>query len=324
MFTPQIQLDNSINCPSYSFLISHGSRHILFDLGTQPDHLTPPMQSRMKKMGFGASAEKHVAQILNEHASTTGVHSKDIEAVIWSHQHWDHTGNLDTFPGTTLVVGPGFKKAHTPAYPTNQESALWDTDFQNREFRELDIAGTGLKIGNCHAFDFFGDGSFYLLDTPGHTVGHICGLARVSSSPDSFVLMGGDACHNAGEMRPTEYLPLPKTVKPSPIDKYAVHGCPGEILQRIHPKHSANEPFYTPAESFNADNDEAKRSITKLIELDASQHVLIILAHDAALYDELPFFPKTINDWYTRGFDEKTRWNFTRAMGPAIEKQEAV
>lgn len=110
----------------------------------------------------------------------------------------DHIGAPALFPkSTALVVGPGFKKQYTPGYPTNPDAVLREDDWEGRTFREVDIKKEGgeLKIGRFWAYDYFGDGSFYLLATPGHTVGHLCGLARVTSIPDSFVLMGGDACH---------------------------------------------------------------------------------------------------------------------------------
>ena len=87
----------------------------------------------------------------------------------------------------------------------------------------------GLRIGDFGAYDFFGDGSFYLLDTPGvsslysdpnvegcpltavqHAQGHISGLARTTE--DTFVFMGGDICHYGGAYRPTEYAPLPSEI----------------------------------------------------------------------------------------------------------------
>lgn len=38
--------------------------------------------------------------------------------------------------------------------------------YRNRVVREVDFTG-GLEIGDFKAFDFFRDGSLYLLDTPG-------------------------------------------------------------------------------------------------------------------------------------------------------------
>jgi hypothetical protein len=100
-----------------------------------------------------------------------------------------------------------------------------------------------LKVGRFGAFDYFGDGSFYLLDSPGHTLGHLCGRARVT--PSTFVFMGGDCAHHGGKFRPTEYLLLLKRIKGIPS---LPHGCPGAYLeQHVHPKKSATEPFYEPA-----------------------------------------------------------------------------
>ena len=36
--------------------------------------------------------------------------------------------------------------------------------------REVTFAESSLRIGGFKAFDFWGDGSFYLLDSPGHAI----------------------------------------------------------------------------------------------------------------------------------------------------------
>lgn len=43
-----------------------------------------------------------------------------------------------------------------------------------------------MKIGRFDAIGYSGDGSFHLLDSPGHEIGDMCGLARVSSAPSSI------------------------------------------------------------------------------------------------------------------------------------------
>lgn len=42
-------------------------------------------------------------------------------------------------------------------------------NFRGRPTREIEFEsdGEGLNIGGFAAFDYFGDGSFYLLDAPG-------------------------------------------------------------------------------------------------------------------------------------------------------------
>lgn len=50
---------------------------------------------------------------------------------VHSHGHIDHVGNPATFPSSTsLIVGPGFKAAHLPGYPTNPQSQILETDYK--------------------------------------------------------------------------------------------------------------------------------------------------------------------------------------------------
>lgn len=44
------------------------------------------------------------------------------------------------------------------------------------------------------AVDYFGDGSLYIIDTPGHITGHVNLLAR--TGPKKWVFLGGDCCHD--------------------------------------------------------------------------------------------------------------------------------
>ena len=85
-----------------------------------------------------------------------------------SHYHWDHTGDPSTFPcSTDLVVGPGFKKSLMPGYPAKEDARIRESDYKGRQIREIEFDEAGLHLGRFKALDFFGDGSFYLLDSPG-------------------------------------------------------------------------------------------------------------------------------------------------------------
>ncbi|CAK7202833.1 hypothetical protein SEUCBS139899_005560 [Sporothrix eucalyptigena] len=45
-----------------------------------------------------------------------------------------------------------------------------------------------------HTLDFFGDGSVYVIDSPGHLYGHVNLLVRVVER--KYVYLGGDCCHD--------------------------------------------------------------------------------------------------------------------------------
>ncbi|OAP60316.1 hypothetical protein AYL99_05318 [Fonsecaea erecta] len=292
-----------LRVPSFSFLVEHisSSRKMLFDLGCRKDwqQLPPPVLALVTQPGWKIEVEKDsVAQILQE--AGVDVAGGAVEAIIWSHWHYDHTGDPSTFPGSTaLIVGPGVKEAFLPAYPENEQSPLLATDFAGRELKVIDFEKQEtLQIGRFHAIDYFGDGSFYLLDAPGHAVGHMCGLARVTSTQDgdaedTFVLMGGDTAHHGAELRPTAYLPLPKTVSPSP---YAAK-YPG-----------------------------AQEIVDMVQEFDAADDVFVVVAHDASLLDPrvgVDWFPDgTLRHWKQKDCARKARWRFLEDLTPAVEHAE--
>lgn len=85
--------------------------------------------------------------------------------------------------------------------------------YSGRNLREISFKGSQTtRIGRLPAFDYFGDGNLYLLDSPGHAVGHLCGLVRTTHGPDTFILLDGDVCHYAGIFRPSRYLPVPESI----------------------------------------------------------------------------------------------------------------
>ncbi|KAJ1301642.1 hypothetical protein OPQ81_008886 [Rhizoctonia solani] len=301
-FEPVIKGFEIMDCPAYAFLIEHeqSNSKLVFDLGVSKDWRNGPPVS------WDISVPKTVSEILTEH----GVSLESINTIIWSHWHWDHTGDPNLFPTTTsLTVGPGFKSAMLPGYPTNPESPILESAYKDRELVEISFDHTpGLSIGEFRAFDYFGDGSFYLLDSPGHAIGHLCGLAR--TTPRTFVFLGADICHHGGQMRPTRYLPLPEFISPNPFSRQPnALECPGSLLLEVHPKHSATEPFYhvaDPPEGGAASTDpaDAQRSVEKLIDIDCHENIFTVIAHDETILDVVEFFPRTLNDWKSKGYRE--------------------
>ncbi|SPQ24134.1 2b39dff3-ee1e-4787-827f-2a7d9516924a [Thermothielavioides terrestris] len=320
---------DGIDVPIYCFLISHGDRHVLFDLGVRKDwHHYAPKTVDLIRRTTRCRTDKNVSEILDEHAALTGVRSADIEAIIWSHHHFDHIGDPSTFPASTdLVVGPGVKAACWPAYPTNPHSLILDADAAGRTVREVDFGAAPLRIGRFDAVDYFGDGSFYLLDAPGHSVGHLTALARVTAAGDggddaSFVFMGADACHHPGVLRPTKYLPLPAQVSLSqPPPRIC---CPGEALQRIHRSGDPAEPFFHVSTVLFPDHEAAMDTVEKITELDANDNVFVILAHDESLRGHIDLFPQAINDWKARGLRPRTRWLFCKDFAAALDISKSL
>jgi glyoxylase-like metal-dependent hydrolase (beta-lactamase superfamily II) len=326
---PDVPGFDTMNAGSYAFVIKHkhpgsGSKYdtLVFDLGVRKDweNLPKTFVEGIKTAGFGISVEKDVATILRDN----GQDLNEVGAIIWSHWHFDHVGDPQTFPTTTdLIVGPGFKHC-IPAYPTEKDSHLDERAWQDRELHEIDFPGPkGLRIGRFQAYDFYGDGSFYLLDSPGHAVGHISALARTTADPPSFLLLGGDIAHHCGEFRPSPYMPLPDMMTPSPLS-HTGRACPGKIFAAIHPKKSREEPFFDPVrspEGWHFAADEAKESIDKLVEADPYDDIFPVMAHDCGLAGIVDLYPKTANAWTEKGWKEQSRWGFLGSFAVTVEEE---
>lgn len=196
------------------------------------------------------------------------------------------------------------------------------TDYtvpRGRNIREIDFFSnnSSLKYGAFRAVDFFGDGSFFLLNTPGHAPGHIAGLARTTTDPDTFIFMGGDVCHHGGEIRPSPYLPLPGQVhsfQSSSRDSY----LDGTLFRKLNVKRGRkpNAPFFDPV--LAVDIPRAIQSIQETQEADAQNNVFLVFSHDMQICGIAEFFPKSANDWKSKGWKEKTLWNFLADFAPAV------
>ncbi|KAE9973626.1 hypothetical protein EG328_004297 [Venturia inaequalis] len=310
-----------------AFLVTNQAtgRTILFDAGARKDYwnYSPLVAGRFSK-GInvkGMRIDKGVHEVLEDAKVNIG----ELESVVWSHWHFDHIGDMSKFPpSVNIVVGPGFKENLLPGYPSNPESALLESDYTGHELREI-MFDPHFKIAQFHALDYFGDGSFYLLNVPGHAIGHMCGLARTTSS--TFVLLGADACHFAGSLRPSTYVPLPATLDSEAfgLDEVFPSPCPCAMFGDCHPGHSEESKrttsYYTASEAAGSayvDPNVANQSIEGVKQFDASPDVLVCLAHDPGLFEVLPLLNTSpnnnINDWQDRGYKEKTRWRFLNEL----------
>jgi glyoxylase-like metal-dependent hydrolase (beta-lactamase superfamily II) len=229
-----------------------------------------------------------------------------------------------TGTGIILEIQARLKRAphFLPGYPTNENGRILESDYAGRELREISF-DKDLKIGRFDAFDYFGDGSFYLLDSPGHAIGHMCGLARVTASPNSYVLMGGDICHHAGQFRPSTKAPLPSTIYPNPFGSQTPVPCLGEIFEHLLPDNDPTKPFYTVARAKNGiqvahDVEEADASIEKLQEMDGLDEVLVVIAHDSSLLSVVDLFPKYADRFLEKGWVNRGKWLFLKDFAEAV------
>lgn len=263
-------------------------------------------------MGITIETPKDMDQILAQR----GLRPADIDTIILSHSHFDHIGDLAVFPpATNLVVGPGSRKTIVPGYPVQPESTILHADLENRAIEEVDFTSSQLHIKGLRSIDFFGDGSFYLLETPGHAAGHMSALARTTPATfaavgSSFVLLAGDVCHHAGALRPSEFLQLSNDT----IHRILGHErFSDQLIGTSQVDHGRRHAFYAPSSGgFNMDSQRMAETLQLIQEFDADPQVFIVLAHDHWILDIVDLFPQNANNWYEQGWAGRARWQFLR------------
>ncbi|KAL7906627.1 beta-lactamase-like protein [Trichoderma velutinum] len=344
---PAVKGHELLNGTTCCFLIEneHLGRKAVFDLGLRKDwwNLAPKVRESLGQMAVSVKVDTDVAEVLQN----AGVSLDQINDIIWSHAHLDHTGDTSRFPSrTTLNYGKDIA-ALKPGYPDQPNSTLLASDFSGRPNREIDFSNSTFKIGEFPAVDFYDDGSFYLLDTPGHAAGHLCGLARVTASntgqgQDTFVLFGGDVCHFSGMLRPNQTHPLSKINFPGASLRVA--DIPDlDALLRRHPQFPPSsetstadsiEPVLvvpwcsvsTAEYSAYEDPATAQATLNQLREaFDEADNVFVALAHDNNLLlkdggkSVLPTLndspQEDINGWYEKGWKNKLYWSWLGELG---------
>lgn len=126
----------------------------------------------------------------------------------------------------------------------------------------------------------------------------------------------------SGVIRPSSFMPMPDPLpKETVLDSRFHHPCPCITFTACHPNpaESRTTPFYCcssdKSRSWYEDPPTAMESIHKLLDFDADPNVLVLIAHDAAPLDVLPFFPDgNINDWQQKGYKQKMHWHFVNEL----------
>ncbi|KAH0838998.1 hypothetical protein FOPE_05508 [Fonsecaea pedrosoi] len=320
----------AIAIPDFSILIHHKptGQRLLYDLGLRTNwasQLSPHLLKGLAPLNLEVDVKRDVGNIITD----GGIQPSQINAIIYSHHHWDHTGDPTLFPASTkIVVGPGYKNKYFPGWPTDADASETTSDiYVGKEIVELDFqqGSKVLQIGPYSAFDWFGDGSFYLLSTPGHTGSHISGLARttVGHGDDTFIFLGGDLIHHSSLLRPTKYLPLPEKVPESAAGGEKSTKVYSDLhrLSNGGPRKGAarESPFCLIPEDGHIDEDPklAQKTVNEAFVFDGHENIFTVFAHDESLLGVIDFFPLRANDWKDKGWAEQSRWSFLDSLTPA-------
>lgn len=217
LFVTDADPERRATVPSLSFLVRHPSTsnnaehpaisNLIFDLGLKRDIA-----------GYRTAQQHHISQRhpitlhpdVSDSLAKGGLTPQDVNTVMLSHVHWDHIGTPSDFIAAEFVVGSGTMHilAHGdgPLYPAELFNAHELPHDRTLEFPpvhaknserayERQTQHTWLTTSwGATMLDFYGDGSVYVVDAPGHLTGHVNFLARIEKR--KWVYLGGDCCHD--------------------------------------------------------------------------------------------------------------------------------
>lgn len=169
---------------------------IMFDLGLRS---SPTGYSTPQRAHLETRRPYDLSPGVARQLSAAGIEPSEIDAVLYSHVHYDHHGDPNDFPNALFIVGKGSldvlehglqgKGSHQHFDPGLLPSGR-STELPGREDGRW-TKGVGPFDA---ALDLLGDGSLYAVDTPGHLPGHTNLLCRVG--PERWVCLCGDAYHD--------------------------------------------------------------------------------------------------------------------------------
>jgi N-acyl homoserine lactone hydrolase len=162
-----VPIDLSDNC----YLIHHTTAgYLLWDTGISDRVAALPEGSP----GAEAGMTWYRTGTLLSSLAALGIKAADVRYVAVSHFHPDHIGNVDEFPGATVII----------------QKAEWDYAMARPQKPFSPEHKARLLEGDK---DLFGDGSVMILSTPGHTPGHESLLVHLDKT--GTVVLSGDVVH---------------------------------------------------------------------------------------------------------------------------------
>lgn len=175
-----------VEVPVPFFLIRHPQGDVLVDGGN------PLAVARDPHAHWGPLADVFEVHMSEEDHCVAqlrrlGVEPDSVSHVVQTHLHIDHTGALGHFPDAAVVVHARELEAARAA-ESPIDSGYVREDYERPDLRWRPTDGE---------LDLFGDGTVGLIETPGHSAGHMSLLLQLADTGP--VLLTADAADNRAQ-----------------------------------------------------------------------------------------------------------------------------
>jgi glyoxylase-like metal-dependent hydrolase (beta-lactamase superfamily II) len=172
------------------YLIEHENGLVLFDTGLSHELVEDPMSygehgAPMMAEFMEAQMEIDLLATPAELLDDLGYETSDVDHLVMSHLHVDHSGYIDQFPDAEIHVHiDELRYAWWP--DPSQVQFYLDGDLWILQEPDTNVTEVSGRT------DLFGDGSIEIIPTPGHTPGHQSLKVELE---DETVILAGDVAN---------------------------------------------------------------------------------------------------------------------------------
>lgn len=178
--------------PAFAFLVQHPRKGcFLLDSGLHPAFAQKVTGNFGGLLGRIIKIKAARGQDVITQLEKIRIHPRDIHSIVLSHGHLDHTSGLSLFSiNSALTVYADGKEI----YKANAPCAILD-GYLKKHLRGLNLRAISFNTTVPpfeRVCDFLGDGSVFIVGTPGHSPGHVSVILNMSAGP---VFLTFDAAH---------------------------------------------------------------------------------------------------------------------------------
>jgi glyoxylase-like metal-dependent hydrolase (beta-lactamase superfamily II) len=195
--------------PVFAYLIQHENKWVLFDTGLSSKLAENPENYLGFILDSVVPFRTRVEWILS--SQIKNITLNEIDVVILSHRHFDHTGEVSEFLNTKIYIHKDEMKSKITMLGSLRGIKTSDipkeTSLTFPEFKKIKNPW-GMK----QLIDLFEDNSLFITYTPGHVMGHI----SVVLNGEIPIFLAGDALYsppsNYTNKKVTKYWDMLSTI----------------------------------------------------------------------------------------------------------------
>ena len=181
--------------PVLCFVVEHARGLLVFDTGLNAALVTHPRQYAGLFAGSPGHFRSSPGMNLAAQMKASGLCPEEVDHVVLSHLHYDHSGDLRAFPRSRLLLTR--EEWQAAQAPFQRWHGYLAREYQGLAFTLLDFppydgATAQRALQGDYGLDILGDGSLVLVPTFGHTTGHQSLLVFLPQGP---ALLAGDAVY---------------------------------------------------------------------------------------------------------------------------------